>query len=101
MPGGTEALWERVREMLEAVAAKAEEDGAPCVALVGPGGSGHYVKTVHNGIEYGIMQLIAEVYDVLHRGLGKGNAEIADIFETWNAGVLRSFLAEITIKVLR
>ena len=101
MPGGTEALWERVREMLEAVAAKAEEDGAPCVALVGPGGSGHYVKTVHNGIEYGIMQLIAEVYDTFKRGLGQSNAQIADTFEAWDAGVLRSFLAHITIEVLR
>lgn len=101
MPGGTETLWERVREMLEAVSAKAEEDGAPCVALVGPGGSGHYVKTVHNGIEYGIMQQIAEVYDLFHRGLGKSNAAIADTFEAWDAGVLRSFLAHITIEVLR
>lgn len=101
MPGGTEALWERVREMLESVAAKAEEDGAPCVALVGPGGSGHYVKTVHNGIEYGIMQLIAETYDALHRGLGRSNGDIADLFDGWDQGPLRSFLAQITVEVLR
>ncbi len=100
MPGGTEALWERVREMLEAVAAKAEEDGAPCVALVGPGGSGHYVKTVHNGIEYGLMQSIAEVYDIFHRGMGQSNEQISTTFKEWDKGVLRSFLVHITIEVL-
>lgn len=101
MPGGPEALWDRVREMLEAVSAKAEEDGAPCVALVGPRGSGHYVKTVHNGIEYGIMQLIAEIYDIMKRGIGLSNSEIADIFESWDSGPLRSFLIHITYQVLR
>jgi 6-phosphogluconate dehydrogenase len=99
MPGGTESVWERVKPMLEAVSAKAE-DGLPCVDLVGPGGSGHYVKTVHNGIEYGIMQLIAEIYDVMHRGHGKSNEEIHSLFKSWDSGVLKSFLVQITHEVL-
>jgi 6-phosphogluconate dehydrogenase len=99
MPGGTEKVWEGVRPMLEAVAAKAE-DGLPCVDLVGPGGSGHYVKTVHNGIEYGIMQLIAEVYDAMHRAHGMSNHAIAEAFAKWDQGVLRSFLVQITHEVL-
>ena len=85
--------------MLESIVAKAE-DGAPCVAWMGKGGAGHYVKMVHNGIEYGDMQLIAEIYDLLHRGAGISNAELADIFETWNAGILQSYLIEITAKIL-
>ena len=79
MPGGVEPSWERVKPMLEAISAK-PEDGTPCVAWMGSGGAGHYVKMVHNGIEYGDMQLIAEIYDLLHRGAGISNGELADIF---------------------
>src|SRR5690606_22807770 len=100
MPGGSRAAWARIEPMLRAIAAVAD-DGAPCVAWMGPGGAGHYVKMVHNGIEYGDMELIAEIYDLLHRGVGLSNAELADIFERWNEGELRSYLIEITAKVLR
>jgi 6-phosphogluconate dehydrogenase len=99
MPGGSPAAWPRVQPMLQAIAAKAE-DGEPCVAWMGPGGAGHYVKMVHNGIEYGDMQLIAEIYDLLHRGAGVSNAELADIFTEWNTRELRSYLIEITAKIL-
>jgi len=99
MPGGTEAQWEHVRPILESVAAK--YDGEPCVARMGDRSAGHYVKMVHNGIEYAVMQIIAETYDILHRAHGKSNSEIADIFEKWNEGDLQSFLVEITITVLR
>jgi 6-phosphogluconate dehydrogenase len=100
MPGGPRPAWEALAPILTAIAAKAE-DGEPCVAYMGPRGAGHYVKMVHNGIEYGDMQLIAEVYDLLHRGAGLGAAEIADIFSTWNDGELRSYLIEITAEALR
>ncbi|NMD30952.1 MAG: NADP-dependent phosphogluconate dehydrogenase, partial [Chloroflexi bacterium] len=75
-------------------------DGMPCVDWMGPGGAGHYVKMVHNGIEYGDMQLIAEIYDLLHRGAGIPNQELADIFAEWNTRELRSYLIEITAKIL-
>lgn len=100
MPGGAQEAWDNVRPMLQAIAAKAD-DGEPCVTWVGPGGAGHYVKMVHNGIEYGDMELIAEIYDLLHRGAGLSNNELADIFTRWNEGPLRSFLIEITARVLR
>ncbi len=99
MPGGSPAAWPRVKTMFEAISAKAE-DGEPCVAWMGSGGAGHYVKMVHNGIEYGDMQLIAEVYDLLHRGAGLSNAELAKIFAEWNTRELRSYLIEITAKIL-
>lgn len=99
MPGGMPAAWPRLEPLLTAIAAKAE-DGVPCVAWMGSGGAGHYVKMVHNGIEYGDMQLIAEVYDLLHRGAGLSNAELAQIFAHWNEGVLRSYLIEITAQIL-
>jgi len=99
MPGGTEAQWEHVRPILESVAAK--YDSEPCVARMGDRSAGHYVKMVHNGIEYAVMQIIAETYDILHRAHGRSNSEIADIFEKWNEGDLQSFLVEITITVLR
>ena len=101
MPGGSESVWTDMRPLLEAVAAKAPEDGKPCVAYLGPRGAGHYVKMVHNGIEYGDMQLIAEAYDILQRALGLSAGELADIFEEWNNGVLDSYLIEITYKVFR
>jgi 6-phosphogluconate dehydrogenase len=100
MPGGSPAAWARIRPLFEPIAAVAA-DGAPCVAWMGPGGAGHYVKMVHNGIEYGDMQLIAEIYDLLHRGAGLSNSQLADIFTRWNAGPLRSYLIEITGHVLR
>ena len=99
MPGGPREAWEALAPILRAIAAKAD-DGDPCVAYMGPRGAGHYVKMVHNGIEYGDMQLIAEVYDVLSRGAGKSAVEIAEIFAEWNEGELRSYLIEITSRVL-
>ncbi|OQA17489.1 MAG: 6-phosphogluconate dehydrogenase, decarboxylating [Chloroflexi bacterium ADurb.Bin360] len=89
MPGGSPASWPLVKAMFEAISAKAE-DSQPCVAWMGPGGAGHYVKMVHNGIEYGDMQLIAEIYDLLHRGAGISNLELAEIFASWNMHELRS-----------
>jgi 6-phosphogluconate dehydrogenase len=99
MPGGEAASWELVKPILEAISAKAPEDGAPCVAYIGPRGAGHYVKMVHNGIEYGDMQLIAEAYDILQRALGLEAAELAKIFADWNRGELDSYLIEITAKI--
>ena len=99
MPGGPREAWEALAPILRAMAATAE-DGEPCVSYMGPRGAGHYVKMVHNGIEYGDMQLIAEVYDVLTRAAGMPAREIADIFARWNDGELRSYLVEITARVL-
>jgi len=99
MPGGQREAWDALAPILRAIAAKAD-DGEPCVDYMGPGGAGHYVKMVHNGIEYGDMQLIAEAYDLLSRGLGLPAAELAGIFREWNAGELRSYLVEITAAVL-
>ncbi len=98
MPGGQRSAWEAVAPILTAIAARAE-DGEPCVAYLGPRGAGHYVKMVHNGIEYGDMQLIAEVYDILHRGLGLSARELHDIFADWNTGELKSYLIEITADI--
>jgi 6-phosphogluconate dehydrogenase len=100
MPGGAESVWEHLRPMLRAIAAKAN-DGEPCVAWMGSGGAGHYVKMVHNGIEYGDMQLIAEVYDLLHRGAGFSNDELAVVFDRWDQGELKSYLVEITARILK
>jgi 6-phosphogluconate dehydrogenase len=99
MPGGSDEAWQALAPILKAIAAKAE-DGEPCVAHVGPRGAGHYVKMVHNGIEYGDMQLIAEAYDLLHRGAGLTARELSEIFAEWNAGDLRSYLIEITAEIL-
>jgi 6-phosphogluconate dehydrogenase len=101
MPGGSHETWTTVQEMLEAISAKAAEDGRPCVVYLGPRGAGHYVKMVHNGIEYGDMQLIAEAYDILQRALGLQAADLAEIFAEWNQGELDSFLIEITEKIFR
>ena len=98
MPGGDPAAWPIVKEMFQAIAAKA--DGEPCCQWVGESGAGHYVKMVHNGIEYGDMQLIAEAYQLLHEGLGVDNDELAEIFTRWNEGVLESYLIEITANLL-
>jgi 6-phosphogluconate dehydrogenase len=100
MPGGQCEAWEIVAPIFRAIAAKAE-DGEPCVAYMGPRGAGHYVKMVHNGIEYGDMQLIAEIYDILHRGLGMCAHELANLFTEWNTGELKSYLIEITADILR
>jgi 6-phosphogluconate dehydrogenase len=100
MPGGSQEAWAALAEIFTAAAAKAY-DGEPCVDYVGPGGAGHYVKMVHNGIEYALMQLIAEVYDLLGRGLGFGADELGDLFEAWNDGELSSYLIEITYKIFR
>ncbi len=99
MPGGPEAAWPLLRDVLEAIAART--DAGPCVTHVGPGGAGHFVKMVHNGIEYADMQLIAEAWDVMRRGLGMSAPETADVFEAWNAGPLESFLVELTARVCR
>ena len=98
MPGGQEQAWQAVAPILKAIAAKAE-DGQPCVAYMGPRGAGHYVKMVHNGIEYGDMQLIAEIYDLLHRGLGLSAPELHDVFAKWNEGELKSYLIQITADI--
>ena len=99
MPGGPREAWDAIAPILLAIAAKAP-DAEPCVAYMGPRGAGHYVKMVHNGIEYGDMQLIAEAYDLLRRGLGLSVPELAAVFHGWNQGELRSYLIEITAQVL-
>ncbi|HEX8633167.1 MAG TPA: NADP-dependent phosphogluconate dehydrogenase [Pyrinomonadaceae bacterium] len=99
MPGGDRAAYEQIRPVWEAIAAKVD-DGA-CVTYIGPGGAGHFVKMVHNGIEYGDMQLIAEAYDLMRTVLGMSATEMADVFDEWNRGDLESFLIEITAQILR
>ncbi|MPZ25485.1 MAG: NADP-dependent phosphogluconate dehydrogenase [Micromonosporaceae bacterium] len=99
MPGGSAEAYRSLAPMLTDIAAKAE-DGAPCVTHVGPGGAGHFVKMVHNGIEYADMQLIAEAYDLLRHAAGLPPDRIAAVFATWNGGRLRSYLVEITAELL-
>jgi 6-phosphogluconate dehydrogenase len=99
MPGGPRDAYERVRPILESIAAKVQ--GQPCVTYLGPGACGHYVKMVHNGIEYGVMQLIAEAYDLLERGIGLGAPELAKVFAQWNQGETSSFLMDITARIFR
>jgi 6-phosphogluconate dehydrogenase len=99
MPGGAESAWDRIRPIFQSIAAKAP-DGAPGLAWMGRGGAGHYVKMVHNGIEYADMQLIAEIYDLLHRGAGLSNGALAEIFAAWNEYELKSYLIEITANIL-
>lgn len=99
MPGGSEAAWKTCEKMLTAIAAK-YKDGSPCVAYLGKGGAGHYVKMVHNGIEYGDMQLICEAYDILIKKWKLSSLECSKVFAEWNKGELSSFLIEITSKVL-
>jgi 6-phosphogluconate dehydrogenase len=94
MPGGDKAAYNIMRPILESIAAKV--DGEPCVTYIGPGAAGHFVKMVHNGIEYGLMQLIAETYEVLKKGLQLDNEAIEKVFTQWNQGRLQSFLMEIT-----
>jgi 6-phosphogluconate dehydrogenase len=95
MPGGNPAAWPHVKEIFQSIAAKVE-DGTPCCDWVGEDGAGHYVKMVHNGIEYGDMQLICEAYDLLHRGLGLSADELHTVFDEWNRGELDSYLIEIS-----
>lgn len=99
MPGGQKQAYDLVAPILQQIAAKA--DGEPCVSYIGADGAGHYVKMVHNGIEYGDMQLIAEVYSILKNALKLNNEELADIFTEWNKGELSSYLIEITADIFR
>ena len=99
MPGGDPQAYEQIRPIWEAIAAKVPD--GPCVTYIGPGGSGHFVKMVHNGIEYGDMELIAEAYGIMRYGFGQGVEQLADIFDEWNRGDLESYLIEITAKILR
>ncbi|MEW6991662.1 NADP-dependent phosphogluconate dehydrogenase [Colwelliaceae bacterium 6441] len=117
MPSGSPYAWTRIQPIWEAIAAKVDPDtgkpiernkpgqiiehGEPCTAYIGPAGAGHYVKMVHNGIEYADMQIICEAYHVLRSGLSLSTDEIADIFEKWNEGPLDSYLMEISVEVLR
>lgn len=98
MAGGTERAWKKVEGRLQAIAARV--DGRPCCALLGPDGAGHFVKTVHNGIEYAAMQIIAEAYHLCRVLLGMDFSEMAVLFSTWNQGRLASFLMEITVEIL-
>ena len=99
MPGGQSEAFEKVREILEAISAKAE-DGAPCVTYIGPNGAGHYVKMVHNGIEYADMQLIAESYALMKYLLDMSHQDISRTFKQWNAGELSSYLMELLVTFL-
>src|SRR4026207_1873538 len=99
MPGGDRGAYEKIQPIWEAIAAKVPD--GPCVTYIGPGGSGHFVKMVHNGIEYGDMQLIAEAYGLMRNGFGVSVEKLADIFDEWNRGDLESYLIEITAKILR
>ncbi|PBP21226.1 6-phosphogluconate dehydrogenase [Diplocarpon rosae] len=101
MPGGNEEAWPYIKDVFQSIAAKSEGDhGDPCCEWVGDDGAGHYVKMVHNGIEYGDMQLICEAYDIMKRALGLSDKEIGDVFAKWNKGVLDSFLIEITRDIM-
>jgi 6-phosphogluconate dehydrogenase len=99
MPGGDQEAYQYLKPILEAIAAKA--DGEPCVAYMGNNAAGHYVKMVHNGIEYALMQMISEVYDLLHRGGGLTNQALHSVFKKWNEGQLYSYLIEITAEVFK
>jgi len=117
MPSGSPYAWTRIKPIWEAIAAKVDantgkpiersqpgqiiSEGEPCAAYIGPAGAGHYVKMVHNGIEYADMQIICEAYHILYSGLGFSACEIADIFEQWNNGILDSYLMEISVEILR
>lgn len=117
MPGGTPEAWEFLKPIWEAVSAKVDpetgrplegaeagkpvEGGVPCTAYIGPDGAGHYVKMIHNGIEYGDMQMICEAYDLMKGVLGMSAAEMGEVFTEWNAGMLDSFLIEITADILK
>src|SRR5213594_637798 len=99
MPGGSPAAWPHVKPIFQAIAAKVA-DGSPCCDWVGEQGAGHYVKMVHNGIEYGDMQLICEAYNLLRGLTGMKPSDLSDVFKKWNKGILDSFLIEITADIL-
>ncbi len=99
MPGGPRQAWERVRPVFEAIAAQV--DGEPCVSYMGQGSAGHFVKMVHNGIEYGIMRLIADAYDLMKRGMNLNDDELSAVFDQWNGTNLRGFLVGITAHIFR
>jgi 6-phosphogluconate dehydrogenase len=99
MPGGTPAAWELIKPVFQSICARTPE-GEPCCDWMGENGAGHFVKMIHNGIEYGDMQLICEIYDLMKRGLGMNNSQMHDIFEEWNRGELDSYLIEITRDIL-
>jgi 6-phosphogluconate dehydrogenase len=103
MPGGSPAAWPHIKPIFQAIAAKVPEgdpNGAPCCDWVGENGAGHFVKMVHNGIEYGDMQMIAEAYHLMKEGLGMSNAEMSAVFAAWNQGKLESYLIQITRDIL-
>jgi 6-phosphogluconate dehydrogenase len=100
MPGGSFPAWEKIKHMLQAIAAK-NENGDPCCDWIGPEGSGHFVKMIHNGIEYALMQIIAEVFDIMKRMLFMSTDEINNVFLEWNKGELNSYLLEITTDILK
>lgn len=100
MPGGKLAVWQQIEPIFSAIAAK-DFKGQPCVTYLGENGAGHYTKMVHNGIEYAVMQMMAEAYELLSNSFGLTALELADIFERYNQGVLRSFLFEISVPILR
>merc|ERR1719266_2328891 len=100
MPGGPEASYKVVEKILVAISAK-HSSGAPCVTHIGPRGAGNYIKMVHNGIEYGDMQLIAEAYDLLKHVACWTNEQLAETFDDWNNGELKSFLIEITANIFK
>lgn len=100
MPGGSEKAWPQIKDILQSIAARTE-DGQPCCEWIGKGGAGHFIKMVHNGIEYADMQIIAEAYYIMRRMLNAGNPGIVAHFEAWNQGKLKSYLIEITADILR
>jgi 6-phosphogluconate dehydrogenase len=100
MPGGASAAWPAIKPIFQAIAAKVK-DGTPCCDWLGEGGAGHFVKMVHNGIEYGDMQLTCESYDLMKKGLGMSAPEMSPVYEEWNKGDLSSFLIQITSEILR
>ncbi len=93
------SAWPQVRPILQDISAKVE--GVPCCDWIGPDGAGHYVKTIHNAIEYGDMQVLAEAYDIMHRGLGLSHDDMAEVFKSWDHGPLDSYLVEITADIMR
>jgi 6-phosphogluconate dehydrogenase len=99
MGGGDKSAWDRVGHILEAISAKYEDE--PCAAFLGAAGAGHLVKTVHNGIEYADMQMIAEVYGVMRDGFGMSAADVGEVLERWNGEILQSYLIEISGKVAK
>ncbi|MHA2363778.1 MAG: NAD(P)-binding domain-containing protein, partial [Candidatus Hodarchaeales archaeon] len=99
MPGGSKEAWNEVKDILQNISAKVEEN--PCCEWIGDDGAGHYTKMVHNGIEYGDMQLISEAYHLMRYGLQMSPDEISEIFNDWNNGVLNSYLIEITRDILK